>query len=161
MESWSWAAGCRAWPRGRRLFGADRVLRTSETWSWPDHLVRGRTLCWVAIEISLTAAVVSSTVPRSSFQAGHTSRANANPVATSRAPSSGAEGVALVSAWICATKPGSDRPLLGPFRQLADLRSTAPNPAMLPSPSRLDGRVQRQQVRLIGQLRYRRIAPIC
>ena len=59
--------------------------------------------CWVAIEISLAAVVVSSTMPLIRSSASTTPWASSVPARTSFAPSSEAMIVLLVSAWISPT----------------------------------------------------------
>ena len=72
---------------------------TSETWviaetTWSEAL----RCCWVAIEISRAAVVVSSTIPEIRSNASTTSRARSAPECTSLVPSSLAKIVAFVSA---------------------------------------------------------------
>ena len=59
--------------------------------------------CWVAIEISFAAVVVSSTMPLIRSSASTTPRASSEPTRTSLAPSSLAMIVAFVSLWISLT----------------------------------------------------------
>src|SRR4051794_34551200 len=109
-------------------------------------------MCWIAAEISSTRTPMSWTDSPSLRNASRACSTVATPSSVWRAPSSTTSTALAVSVWISPMRleiePGGRLALLG---QLADLlgddREAA---ALLAGAGGLDGRVQRQQVRLLG-----------